>query len=160
MSGGDAVVIGIGNPYCGDDGVGLVIIERLQARRLRGVDVVEETGEPAGLINRWTNRSLAVIVDAASSGAGPGTIHRIVHSDDLWSRRSETRAASSHSLGIGTAVALGRALGRLPERLVVFAVEAGDVRGGLGLSAAVAAAVDDVLDAIVAEVGVSVKVTP
>jgi len=57
-----------------------------------------------------------------------------------------TAAASSHGMGLGEAVELARVLGRLPERLVVYAVEGEDVSVGRGLSAPVRTAV-----AVVAE---------
>ena len=50
------------------------------------------------------------------------------------------RPGSTHGLGLGTAIELARACGDLPERLVVFAVEARSFGPGGGLSPSVAAA--------------------
>ncbi|WP_374228259.1 hydrogenase maturation protease [Streptacidiphilus sp. ASG 303] len=60
--------------------------------------------------------------------------------------------ASSHGLGLGEAVELARALDRLPERLVVYAVEGRDTSCGTGLSEPVAEAVGPLADRIAAEV--------
>jgi hypothetical protein len=49
-----------------------------------------------------------------------------------------THAASSHGLGLDEAVALAFALDRMPGRLIVHAVEAGDLAQGAGLTPAVA----------------------
>ena len=58
---------------------------------------------------------------------------------------------SSHALGLPQTYALGQALGQIPDELVVFAVESADVNHGVGLTPAVAAAVPEVVDAILAE---------
>jgi hydrogenase maturation protease len=58
----------------------------------------------------------------------------------------------THALGLAEAIALGRALERLPARLVVVGVEASETDSGHGLSPAVAGAVDEVIDVIEREV--------
>ena len=54
--------------------------------------------------------------------------------------------------GIGTAAALGHALGRMPARLVVFAVEGANFGHGEGLSQPVRRAVCEVTARIAAEI--------
>ena len=58
---------------------------------------------------------------------------------------------SSHAIGLPEAYALGEALGRLPDRLVVLGVDVVDVDYGVGLTPAVAAAVPHVVEAVLAE---------
>jgi hydrogenase maturation protease len=53
------------------------------------------------------------------------------------------------------AVQLGQALDRLPERLIIDAVEAADVGHGTGPSPAVAATLPELLDAILADLATS-----
>jgi hydrogenase maturation protease len=53
--------------------------------------------------------------------------------------------SSTHAFGVGDAVELARALGRLPRRVVVYGVEGAGFESGAPLSPAVAAAVDDVV---------------
>ena len=52
------------------------------ARRLRetlpeSVEVLEREGEPTGLIETWADAGALWLVDAVSSGAEPGTVHRV-----------------------------------------------------------------------------------
>ena len=144
-----AVVIGVGNRYRHDDGAGLMVAGRLDALALPGVRVVETDGEPTRLIDAWEGASVAVVVDAVRTGTAPvGTVHRVEEPVAFASQRP----ASSHALGLGDAYALGRALERLPQRLVTFGIEAADFATGSGLSDAVAAAVDSVVAAVMAEV--------
>ena len=60
--------------------------------------------------------------------------------------------SSTHAFGVGDAVELARALGRLPERVVVYGIEGADFTAGAGLSTQVAAAVQRVVDELEEEV--------
>ncbi|MEU6411689.1 hydrogenase maturation protease [Microbispora sp. NPDC046933] len=114
---------------------------RRVARLLRGtlppsVAVVESSGDPAALVEVWSGAALAIVVDAVSSGAPPGTVHRPVRSLP----RAAWRCAGSHSLGLADAVELGLALGRLPGELVVAGIEGGDFTPGAPMTRPVLAA--------------------
>lgn len=140
---GRIVVIGIGNPYRRDDGFGPVVISLLRERGLPGVILAECEGDLGSLIELWGGASLAVVVDAVRTRLSrPGRVHRL--SAYHPAAAATPAAASSHGLGLGEAVSLARALDRMPARLLLFAVEAGDVDYGVGLTPAVSAAADQV----------------
>jgi hydrogenase maturation protease len=144
------VVIGVGNPMRGDDGAGRLVLDRLRGRVPAGVDLVECDGDPAALLEAWTGRALALVVDATSSDAEPGTVRRIDagEADDML----HDRRRSTHGLGLAEAVALGRALQRFPERLVVFGVEGRSFDTGAGPRAEIVTAAKDVADRVAAEI--------
>jgi len=146
------VVIGVGNPYRGDDEAGLAVIQRLRPR-LHGVEVVETDGEPTRLLDAWEGAGLAIIVDAVHSHDAPvGHVHRF----DLGPERLETvRPSSSHGMGPGEAVELGRALGRLPGRLIVYGIEGHDFGEGAPITPEVIVAIDTVVERIDREVNVA-----
>jgi hydrogenase maturation protease len=140
------VVIGVGNRDRSDDGVGLEVARRLRERPLVQATVLEGDGDPAGLFEAWKGRGLAILVDAASSGDAPGRVRRFeAHRSPL---PASLRHASTHSFGPAEAVELGRALGRLPQSVIVYAVEGHRFDAGQGLSPAVEAAIPDLLDRI------------
>ncbi len=142
-------VIGVGNLYRRDDGIGSVAVG-LARRALPGVDVVELDGEPTRLIDAWAGREVAVVVDAVCANGEAGTIHRIdAHIEALPPCAAH---ASSHRAGLAEAIALGRILDRLPDRLVVLGVEPADVTDGVGLSPPVSRALPELLRRIAAEV--------
>ena len=145
---GRAVVIGVGNPWRGDDGVGWAVAGAVGRRLGTAVEIRCCDGEPARLLDAWTGVDLAVVVDAMRSGAQPGAV-RVVEADGVAELMRSPAPVGSHSLGIGQALALGRALGRLPGRLVVVGVEGLDHGFGEGLSAPVGAAVDVAADLVV-----------
>jgi hydrogenase maturation protease len=68
-------VIGVGNPYRGDDGVGVLVARRLRDAGIEDVTVMEQDGEAAALIEALKEMDMAVLIDAAQ-GANPGAIHR------------------------------------------------------------------------------------
>jgi hydrogenase maturation protease len=62
---------------------------------------------------------------------------------------------SSHGLGLDSAIGLARALDRMPGTLIVHAVEAADLGQGPGLTAAVAAVIDTLADAVLRDLNVA-----
>jgi hydrogenase maturation protease len=104
-------------------------------------------GEPASILDAWTGVPLTVAVDAAmGAGSTPGRIRRWAPADD-----TEPGVVSSHALGLPQTFALGQALGRIPEKLVVITVDIADTSHGVTLTPAVAAAVPAAVDAVLTE---------
>jgi hydrogenase maturation protease len=133
------VVIGVGNPYRRDDGVGAAVIELLRRNGLpRGVRLECSLGDTADLMDLWRGAELAIVVDAARPRrTRPGAVHHTV---------------SSHHLPMGEAVELARALDRMPKRLELYAIEAADTGHGQGLTPQVGAAARQTARAIAVEV--------
>lgn len=144
-SSADCVVIGIGNEFRRDDGIGPAVAAELAAR---GVPALICAAEPSAILDAWAGTGLAVLVDAAD-GAEPGRIRRCAIAD-----LNESAPVSSHDLGLRQTYELGRALGRFPAALVVVTIDITDTGHGEGLSPAVAAALPaaaDVVEAILGE---------
>jgi hydrogenase maturation protease len=137
------VVIGVGNPYAGDDGAGRVVARRLLARNDCALEVRQGSGEATSLMNEWTGFDDVVLVDACHGAGPPGSVHRI--GPDEVERVAKLQHASSHSLGVAAAIGLARALGALPSRLVIYAIEAGHSREGEDLSPEVDRGVEEVV---------------
>ena len=145
------VVIGVGNAYRGDDAAGREVARLVRARAPEGLEVVVCELEPTRLIDAWDGADLALVVDAVSSGAEPGTVHRFDGaSGPLPSREFRS---STHALGIGETVELARALGRLPARIVVIGVEGESFGAGTELSGPARAGVERAVDLVLEEAG-------
>jgi len=152
------VVIGVGNEFRRDDGIGPEVLTRLREHLAGDPDAGPETavrlvysdGEPADMIEAWTGASLAVVVDAVVADPPcPGRLHRFAVGPD---EVPGGHGVSSHGLGVGEAIGLAAALGRMPDHLVVHAVEAGDVGHGVGLTPAVSAVAASLTGAVLREV--------
>ncbi|SDZ18182.1 hydrogenase maturation protease [Saccharopolyspora shandongensis] len=149
-------VIGVGNEYRRDDGVGWAVVsrmsERARCRPLPGEAILTACdGDPARLIAMWEDTHLTIVVDAAHARpAHPGRVHRLqFEGDQPWRPRSKT---SSHGLGLSDAVELARVLDRLPRQLVVFAVESAETSLGSGLSQQVSDVVEPLANRIEEEI--------
>jgi len=145
------VVIGVGNPLRGDDGAGRAVARRVRGQLPEGVAVLERDGEPAALVEAWEGASAAFLADAVVTGAAPGTIHRF----EAGRRPLPARlrgAASTHGLGVAEAIELARALGRLPDKVVLYGIEGGEADVGTPPRPAVDRAIAAVARRIVAEV--------
>jgi hydrogenase maturation protease len=134
-----ALVIGVGNPGCGDDAAGPALVARLRRRAPRDAELLESDGELLVLLAALEGRERVILVDAARSGRPPGSIARFA--DAELSGVAELRAGSTHALGLAQALALNRTLGRPPGEVVVYAIEGVSFRPGDGLSPEVAQAV-------------------
>ncbi|MCD9877653.1 hydrogenase maturation protease [Streptomyces guryensis] len=148
-------VIGVGNEFRRDDGVGWTVLARLRERAAQrqlpqpGTVLATCDGDPGRLIGLWEGADLAVVVDAAHAHPGtPGRVHRLELDSGLMAQPPTT---SSHGLGLGEAVELARVLGVLPDHLVVYAVEGADSALGTGLSPAVEDAVEPLVRAVESE---------
>ena len=143
------LVIGLGNPDRGDDAVGVQVARRVAAERL---DVrVLELDDPSEALEAWAAADTVVIADAVTSGGDPGDIH-VVDAVERTLPAGRWAAGGTHALGLAAVVELGRALGRLPRRLVLVGVEAGRFDHGTPMSDAVAAAVPGAAIAVLAAI--------
>jgi hydrogenase maturation protease len=146
------IIIGIGNVSRRDDGAGPSFVRecRSRLRDAPGVKLFESDGDPAELLGLWAGVPLVIVVDAASSGRPPGTVTEV----DLTSGSNGVGLRhSTHAMGLTEAVQLGRALGRMPAELRVFAIEGEDFSHGEGLSPLVARAVTELVQVVEEIVG-------
>ena len=151
LSSANVVVIGVGNLFRNDDGVGCAVIHCLRERPVPGVIFLEETGDGAELLGIWRHTHAAILIDAVQSGAAPGGIYRFdARAQELpaWYSR-----CSTHSFGVAEAIELARTLGELPARLIVFGVEGLNFSMGDTLSPEVAETVPQVAARIREELG-------
>ena len=146
------LIIGIGNEYRGDDGVGLVVARELKAKKLPHILVTECSGDGAELMEMWKSAATVILVDAVSSGAKPGTIYRL---DALIQPfPAYFPFPSTHAFGVAEALGLARAIDQLPLSLVIYAIEGKNFAAGSCLSLEVEKAVREVVERVASEVQV------
>ncbi len=114
------LVVGIGNEYRGDDGVGLYIARKLKEKNLPNVEVVERSGEATELIDCWKEYDKVILVDAlCCSNTSPGTIYRWDAQTQLLPKHFSPY--STHAFGVVEAIELAKAMNQLPS-LVIYGV--------------------------------------
>lgn len=151
---GQVLVIGLGNPDRGDDAVGVEIARQVAADRL---DIsVLELDDASLALHAWDREDTVVVADAITSGGHPGDI-RVVDAVAHQLPTGTWAAGGTHALGLAAVVELARALGQLPERLLVVGVEGRHFAHGAPMSDAVAAAVPSAAIAVLAAIDSQVE---
>jgi len=138
-------VVGLGNPYAGDDSVGLEIVNRLRARGDCECELLALPQAGVELVEALGNVEAVLFIDAVSSGLPAGTLHLV----PLPSAKVEPRvlaSLSSHGWGLAETLKLMEALGRPSPRLALLGVEVGTVEPGAPRSPAVETAMGTVVE--------------
>jgi len=145
-----AIVIGVGNPLLGDDGVGIRVAREL-SRQVDGRSDVTVTELYAGglrLMEAMVGFNRALVVDAMVSGSClPGTV-RCFTPEELGATRN---LRCAHDTSLPAALAMGAMLGlALPGEIRVWGVEAANCEEfGEELTPAVARAVPGLVEELV-----------
>jgi hydrogenase maturation protease len=158
------LVIGLGNPILGDDGVGWRVVEQLSAQV--GAAPGEEIQTPGekfftfdyaslgglSLMERLVGYQRVILVDSMETGQSPEGSVRVFSLEEL-SNPSAGHSASAHDTSLLTAIETGRKMGlALPESVRVVAIEARNVYDfSEELSPTVAAAVPVAVQAVLDE---------
>ena len=128
-----SLVLGIGNLYRCDDGVGPIIAGRLEEMFQDQIDVCTAVKDGFSLIHLWQEYNHVYLIDAVNSGKNPGKIYRFdALSEPLPSIFSTN--FSTHSIDIPETIALAGKLGMLPKKLIIYGVEGKHFNIGADLS--------------------------
>ena len=124
------IIIGLGNPILGDDGVGWKVIEELQSSIEYRESNIEFTCASLGglsLMERMVGFERAILIDAMESAQGPAGSVRVIPLEAL-TNPSAGHSASAHDTSLITALQTARTMGLdVPESVEVVAIEAGNV---------------------------------
>lgn len=141
------LIIGVGNEHRGDDSVGIIAARRLKDLLTGQIAVLELGSEVSRLLELLISRDAAIILDAARSGAPPGTIHRFVVGDNPIPEK--LFCYSSHAFSVGEALKLARALQQMPDHVIVYGIEGACFEFGRGLTPEVERALHRVITMVV-----------
>lgn len=142
-------IIGLGNVMRGDDAVGLLAAGRLRQEVGERAEVIEAEMAGVDVVELMKGVRVAILIDAVRSGQSPGIIHRLDASTGPIGVGMFPH--SSHALGLSEALELARAMGVLPETVIVYGIEVGNTEAGRPLSPPVAKALDEVVGLVIQE---------
>jgi hydrogenase maturation protease len=136
------LVIGLGNPILGDDGVGWRVAEQVKTsllEQLEGMGLSETSPNLPGsypvevdflslgglsLMEHLIGYDRAIIIDAITTHQEPIGHVACFPLDDL-PKRGVGHLSSTHDTTLQTAIEVGRSLGaRLPKQIMIVAIEA------------------------------------
>jgi hydrogenase maturation protease len=146
---GDALVIGLGNPLMGDDGIGLAALERLAAHwhLPPTIELLDGGTWGLNLLHRIEATGQVLFLDAVRAGRGPGDLIELDRCE--VSRRLDIKL-SPHQIDLREVLALAEWRGALPSRLSCLGLEPDSVELRAGLSPAVSGRLDRLVDAAAA----------
>jgi len=144
------LVIGLGNPLRGDDGVGVRVAQMLATQALPpDVEVVDGGTQGLGLVNLMEGRRRVILVDAADVGRAPGEFVRFTP-DEVRLLGDEAHL-SVHAGGLRDALLLAQALQVLPDEVIIFGVQPAHLEWDSALSPEIEATLPDLIAAVLEE---------
>jgi hydrogenase maturation protease len=134
------LVIGLGNPLMGDDGVGLAALEQLRLEWDVPPDVELVDGGTWGmnLLPLLETADQVLLLDAIRTGSAPGTVTELV--GDAVPRGFDHKF-SPHQIDLREVLALAMLRDTLPRNLAAIGVEPANVTMAIALSPEVEAAI-------------------
>ena len=150
------VVVGIGNDFRRDDGVGLYVARLVREISIESIKIVIGIPDGYALMETWSVSSKVYVIDSTVSGALPGYIYRF----DALRENIPTdifTGYSTHSINLVQAIELARTMNRLPDSLIIYGIEGGDFSPGPQLSPEVERAARATSECIVNELKKSKK---
>jgi hydrogenase maturation protease len=133
------LVLGVGNTLMSDDGVGVRLLEHLQALQppLPGVEYIDAGTLSFVLLPDIQACRALLVLDAAQLGEAPGTIRSLAGAEmDEFLR---TARCSVHEVGIRDLLDLARLTDTLPDRRAFIGVQPAETGWGEALSPEVTA---------------------
>ena len=119
------LVLGLGNPILGDDGIGIRVAAELK-KRINDENVEVEDVSSAGfnILDMIQGYEKVIVIDSIQTRDGrPGQLYRLTPSDF----ESSIHLASPHDINFATALALGRKLQmKMPKTIKIYAIEIKD----------------------------------
>jgi len=143
----EILVLGVGNPLLGDEGLGPQVIHELQGAYRFPPEVRLLDGGTAGLslLSEVTAVQRLLVVDAVQTGAAPGTIVLLEENALRGARRI---LIGPHEIGVQELLAAARFHGG-PRETVLFGIEPERMELALGLSSSVAKSLPKLMAAVI-----------
>ena len=124
-------VIGIGNPLRSDDGIGIVLLEKLRQQKkklLPDLDLIDGGTGGMNLVHILEKYDKVLIVDAVDFGVNPGDI-KVFNILDVKSDKIPV-AFSTHEDDLLKIIKLSKELKKCPDNIIIFGIQPKNVSFG------------------------------
>lgn len=144
------VVMGLGNPIMGDDGLGLAVLDHLRTAYAFPPEVELVDGGTWGmnLLPVIEDAAQLILIDAIDAGVPPGTFVRLEH--DRLPRYLATKI-SPHQVDLRDVLALAELRGTMPADTVALGLQPASIEMRHSLSKIVRSAVPELVEQVVQE---------
>jgi hydrogenase maturation protease len=145
------LIVGAGNEYRSDDGVGPIVAKKLGQLLHDRVSVKRAIKDGSELVELCRNHKYVYLIDSVKSGVTPGKIFRFDANSEVLPREAFS-CYSTHAFNVAEAVEMARSLGCLPEKLIIYGVEGKCFDDGIVFSDEVKASIAEVIIRIKREI--------
>jgi len=128
-------VIGIGNPLRKDDGIGIVLLEKLVEKKdelSSNTELIDGGTGGMNLLHLLARFDIAIILDAVNFDGHPGEL-RLFTSEEVRSKKISLNI-STHESDFLKVIQLSKELEEQPDELFIFGIQPKDTSFGKGLS--------------------------
>ena len=140
------IVIGLGNYLRGDDGIGPVIIQKLEEyHRSLQIKLVDAGSDAFTVLNYLLGSDPVLIIDCARMGEKPGTVQKIIPENTKFSTLD--MGISLHGYHLAELWQIARSMG-VKTRLSIIGIEPDAVEFNSGLSGAVEKSIPIILQMV------------
>lgn len=148
------IVIGLGNPLMSDEGIGVLLVQKLAEKYLGRQSVEFYDGGTGGmsLLYKIENRDKAILVDCAKMGETAGTIRRFT--PDQVRSIKQLGHFSLHEVDILKVLELAAQFGGAPKEVILFGIEPQSLELGPNLTKPLADQLDSYITMISKELDI------
>ena len=128
-------VIGIGNPLRRDDGIGIVLLEKLieiKDELPDGIAFIDGGTSGMNLLHLFARFDVVVIIDAVNFDGNIGE-SKLFTTEDVYSKKTQINI-STHESDILKIIHLSRTLGENPDEIFIFGIQPKDTSHGQDFS--------------------------
>ena len=142
------VVLGLGNPLMGDEGIGVRVIEILhaQAQNYPNAEFIDAGTGGLSILHMISGRQKAIIIDCALMGDEPGTVRRFGPDDVTTTKKLAHQ--SLHEADIIKVIEMSRQLGEGPGEVLFIGIEPESITERFGLSDTLENKLNEYADAV------------
>lgn len=139
------LVVGVGNPYRSDDGIGAEIIKILQLENNPDFVLVDGGTDGLALFDKVVEYEQVIIIDAVQMLEAPGVVKQFSPAEARLKVKSDV--LSTHGFGLADMLKLVEQFG-IKSEIKIIGIQPKDVSFGEGLSDAVKKQIPHILQLI------------
>ncbi len=148
------LVLGVGNSILKDEGFGVHVVQELAKQRKKlgippNVELMDGATLGLDLLYYMDGRDKIILIDIINAGAEPGEIFKFTPQD--IKTKNFINKVSMHQVTLFDVLTMAEVTDRLPEEVVVIAIQPGEINWGEELTPAVAAQIPRVIELIMEE---------
>lgn len=128
-------VIGIGNPLRRDDGIGIILLEKLIEQKKflpKKIEFIDGGTGGMNLLHVIVSFDIVFFIDAVELNSDPGS-YRLFNADEIKTDK-KSLFISTHENQLPQVIEMSKQLGELPKQIFIFGIQPKDISYGKDLT--------------------------